>query len=447
MVFCPLGRVECESIVIWKGCSKESPNRVSEVNLKKYLIIGAVIIVVILVYQFSGIGGSSRQIPTVKVTRGQLTVSLAENGRLAAKRSVTISTPRLRYGNIQIVKLVEEGKVVNQGDFLVQFDRTDQETRLRDAKSELRIANADLEKANAQYDMDIMQLELDLKKAERSHSEKLSEAPIIRKEAELELELAEMKFESQKISLIADIDKMKVAVDKARDKKESAERDLEKMTLIAPIPGLVVLLETWKGGTMSKTQEGDSPWPGMALLELPDLSSMIVESNVSEVDVSKIEEGQPVKITLDAIPGPVFTGTISEISTLAHRKERGSQINVFDVEVLVDSADERLKPGMSAKADIIIDVHEDVLTVPIEAVFERDDTTVVYTRSGKKIPVELGARNDEAVIITSGLTEGDEVALIDPTRKAEEIGVESMDKKPKKKQPRQSTSEMIIIGG
>lgn len=415
--------------------------------MKKYLIIAAIIVVIILVIVFTGIGGTSRAIPTTKVTKGDFVVSLSENGTLAAKRSVTISAPRIR-GNLQIVKLAEEGSMVKEGDFLVQFEQTEQETRLRDAEAELKIAEANLEKARAQYDMDIMQLELELKKAERSYSEKLSEAPIIRKEAELELDLAKLKYESQKKSLTADIDKMEVEVSKARDKKESATRDLEKMTLTAPIPGLVVYLEVWKGGSVSKVQEGDAPWSGQGLIELPDLSTMIVETSVSEVDVSKVLEGQEVNITLDAIPGPVFTGVITEISTLAHRKDRSSLINVFDIEVQIDSTDGRLKPGMSAKADIIIGAHQNVLSVPIEAVFEKDDTTIVYTKSGKKIPVGVGERNDVAVIITSGLDDGDEVALVDPTRDPDEIDIESQKKSPIRQNNSSPSSRQIIrIGG
>jgi HlyD family secretion protein len=415
--------------------------------LKKYIIIGVIIVAVLVIAKLSGFGGSSREIPTTKATRGDFTVSLSENGKLAAKRSVTISAPRIR-GTLQIVKLAEEGSIVNKGDFLVQFDPTEQETKLRDAEATLKIAKADLEKAEAQYEMDVKQLELDLKKAQRNYSEKLSEAPIIRKESQLELDIAKLNFENRKKSLQADIEKMRVQVDKAQDTKERAERDLAKMTVTAPIPGLVVYLEIWKGSSMAKIQEGDSPWPGMGLIELPDLSSMIVKTSVSEVDVSKIKDGQKADIRLDAIPGPMFTGAISKISTLAHSKVRGSSINVFDVEVLFDTTDERLKPGMSAKVDLIIDKYDDVLSVPLEAIFERDDTTVVYTPGGKKIPVALGTRNDESVIVTSGLEAGDEIALVDPTRKAEEIMPSTTTReKPVKKKSRQTTTTTVIIGG
>ncbi len=415
--------------------------------MKKYIIAGVIIVAVVVIAKLSGFGGASREIPTTKAARGDFTVSLSENGKLAAKRSVTISAPRIR-GGLQIVKLAEEGSIVNKGDFLVQFDPTEQETKLRDAEAALKIAKADLEKAEAQYQMDVKQLELDLKKAERNYTEKLSEAPIIRKEAGLELDIAKLNSENRKKSLQADIEKMRVQVDKAQDTKEQAARDLDKMTITAPIPGLVVYLEIWKGSSMAKIQEGDSPWSGQGLIELPDLSSMIVETAVSEVDVSKIKEGQKANIRLDAIPGPMFTGTITDISTLAHSKLRGSTINVFDVEVLIDTTDERLKPGMSAKVDLIIDKYDDVLSVPLEAVFERDDTTVVYTPGGKKIPVALGKRNDEAVIVNSGLKAGDEVALIDPTRKAEELQPSTTGKEtPAKKKSRQTTTTTVIIGG
>ena len=414
--------------------------------MKKYLIIGGAIIVIIIVFSLFNIGGVNADIPTTKVDRGDFVVALSENGQLDAKRSMTISAPRIR-GSLQIVKLVDEGSLVQKGDFIAQFDPTEQQTKLRDAEAELRIAQANLGRANAQLEMDLKQLELDLKKSERAFAESQSEAPLVRKEAEMTLDLARLTFEQKKTMLKADIEKMQVEVDKALDKKDQATRDLENMTITAPIPGLVVYLEIWKGGNMSKVQEGDNPWGGQGLINLPDLSVMIVKTTIPEVDVSKVAKGQKVDITLDAIPGPVFSGTVSDISTLAHAKERGSQINVFDIEILIDSVDERLKPGMSAKVDIITAEYPNVLSVPIEAVFERDDTTIVYSGGGKKIPVTLGARNDMSVIISSGLDDGDEVSLLDPTKKIEDQQAPSDAGQKKPTQKKKSSSEMIIIGG
>ncbi len=416
--------------------------------MKKYIIAGGITIILLIIgYKLLGFGQSSRPIPTTRAQQGKFVVSLVANGQLDAKRSITIYAPRIR-GNLQIVKMTPEGTIVNKGDFLVQFDPTEQETKLRDATAGLKIAGANLDRAKAQYDMDVKQLELELKKTERSFSEKQSEAPVIRKEAELELDLARMKYETQKKVLESDIQKQQVEVDKAGDQKNQATRDLQNMTLTAPVPGLVVYLEIWKGSTMAKVQEGDNPWGGQGLIDLPDLTTMIVETSVSEVDVSKVQKGQTCQIRLDAIPGPLFTGHITDISTLARAKERGSRINVFDVEVLIDSTDTRLKPGMSAKVDIIISEFPDVISVPIEAVFERDDTTMVYAKGGRKIPVGLGPRNSTSVVITSGLKADEEICLVDPTRK---IGEEELTKPgtaspPQGRQGRRSEGRMIIIG-
>jgi multidrug efflux pump subunit AcrA (membrane-fusion protein) len=122
---------------------------------------------------------------------------------------------------------------------------------------------------------------------------------------------------------------------------------------------------------------------------------------------------------------------------------------VFEVEVTLDSTDERLKPGMSAKADIIIDVYEDVLSVPLEAVFERDDTTIVYTEGGKTIPVSLGARNDFGVIVTDGLEEGMEIALVDPTHEPDELESRPAEEQPgrRKKGTTTTTTKTVIVGG
>lgn len=407
----------------------------------------APIVIIFMIYQIYGFAGSSSPVPTMKVERGPFIISLAENGRLDAQKSVTISAPRIRGGS-QIVKLAEEGSIVKEGDFLIQFDPTEPETRLHEAEAEQKIAGANLERAQGQFDIDMMQLELDLKKAERLFSEKQSEAPVIRKEAELERDLAQLKYVTQKKMLQADIRKQQVEVDKATEARDRANRDLNKMTITAPIPGLVVYLEIWKGGTMEKIQEGDSPWGGQGLINLPNLSSMIVETNVSEVDVSRIKLNQRVELRLDAVPGPVFGGKVSDIGTLAHRKERGSRINVFDVEILLDSTDSRLKPGMSARVDIIIDTYEDVLSIPIEAVFDREDTTVVYDAGGDMVVVSLGLRNDNSVIITSGLNEGDEVSLVDPTRDKEDTQNSADSDTPKtQKKGRKQTTQTVIIGG
>ena len=100
------------------------------------------------------------------------------------------------------------------------------------------------------------------------------------------------KLESEVAKLEAELDKQRVEVERAREKLQAAKNDLEQMTITATIPGLVVYLEIWKGGQQAKVQEGDSPWPGQGLINLPDLTEMQVETTVSEVDIQKVQVEQ-----------------------------------------------------------------------------------------------------------------------------------------------------------
>ena len=195
----------------------------------------------------------------------------------------------------------------------------------------------------------------ELQKAQRKYDEQKHEAPKVAHEAKLELELAELNIQAKLDQLRSDVEKAELEVQRARDRVSESQRELGQLTITAPIPGMVVYLEIWKGGTMGKVQEGDSPWPGQGLINLPDLSEMIVKATVSEVDAAKIDSGQSVIIKLDAVQEKEYEGEVFKKSTLARRKDHNSKINVFDVEIALSNEDEEVKPGMSASGRVVID--------------------------------------------------------------------------------------------
>jgi multidrug efflux pump subunit AcrA (membrane-fusion protein) len=141
---------------------------------------------------------------------------------------------------------------------------------------------------------------------------------------------------------------------------------------------------------------------------------MIVNATVSEVDASQVSEGQEAIITLDAFPDAPFRGKVTRKGTLARRKEQGSKINVFDVEIAILDTDERLKPGMSASTRIVVERLEDRVSVPLEAVFEIEGRPCVYLANRKSRPVQVGRRNDMEIEILDGLTGDETVCLVDP---------------------------------
>lgn len=382
--------------------------------MKKYYYIALVVLVVLLgYYGVNAIFSKSYEIPKTQASVGEFLIALNENGQVDAKRAVTISTPRIR--GLQITWLAEEGINVKEGDPVIKFDASKQIADLSENKSNLKIRRNTLERAEKEYTIQEKQLTLNLEKARRNYDEMKHEAPRVAEESKMEFELAELNFEAKLEQLRADVDKAKVEVERAEDKLSLAQRELEQMTLRASHPGLIVYLELWKGGQMGKVQEGDSPWPGQGLVNIPDLSDMMIKTTASEVDASQVNPGQEVVITVDAFPGKKYEGVVTKKSTLARKKEMNSKINVFDVEVDIITEDPELKPGMSASSQIVIERIPEVVSIPLEAVFERDGQTVVYMGNKKRRDVVVGRKNNMMIEITDGLEAGEEICLLDPT--------------------------------
>ncbi|MFH2048088.1 MAG: efflux RND transporter periplasmic adaptor subunit [bacterium] len=383
--------------------------------MKKRYIYFAVILGVILggYLIVNAIFTKSIDIPTTYAQKGEFLIALNENGTVQATRAVTLSAPRIR--SLQITWIAPEGSTVNAGDEIIKFDATQQQADLSENESTLKIKKTALVRAKQEYTIQEKQLKLDLEKSRRNYDEKKHEAPRIAEEARMELELAELNFQAKLDQLTSDVEKAGLEVDRAQDQVNLSQHDLSQLTMKAPIPGLVVYLEIWKGGKMDKVQEGESPWPGQGLVDIPDLGEMMVETTVSEVDANKVDTGQEVVVTLDAIPDVKYTGRVTMKSTLARRKESGSKINVFDVEVKISEKDLRLKPGMSASCQIVIQRLQDIITIPIEAVFEKEGNTLVYLANKKKRDVTVGQRNDMYIEVINGLEGDEEICLVDPT--------------------------------
>jgi HlyD family secretion protein len=392
---------------------------------KKLIIRGGIILVILLVgiILIKNIFFSYRNIPTIQVQKGEFVIRLTENGKIEAKKSQKVVAPRASR-RLLITWMADEGSMVNEGDPLMIFDQTEQKDWLSKALLSLQEANANYLKAQANSELELKQLELETEKAKRNAKEKEFEAEAIKQEAIGELELAKLKLDARKKEADADLKTLKLKLEDARREKESAEKELTSTVVKAINPGLLVYLDIWKGGgSMGKPQIGDTPWPGQELMELPDLSAMLLKTQVSEVDGDKVKNDQNVYVTLDAFPDAVFEGKVTRVGTIAKRKDFQSDINVFEVEATLEGSDPKLKPGMSAKGEIIVDKIPNSMWVPIESVFEKEGKTVVYVMGRgrpKKKEVKVGKRNDTSIIVKEGLKGDELVCLQDPTQKTEE---------------------------
>jgi HlyD family secretion protein len=377
------------------------------------VIVAAIAVVgVILILSLTG----SSEPLTAQAERGEFTIKILRSGVLTARRSLTVTAPSVG-GKLLMTSLVPEGTYVVRDDFLAQFDATDFTEQLESARRELVGAAADLDLKRAQNELRVKELEADVAEKQLAVRKAAGGSAADVEKARRDADLAVARQETELKVMKAETLKEEVKIGRAEERVANAEKNIAKLTVTAPGDGIVIHEKVWRGGQQVKVQEGDSPWPGQPIMALPDLSTQYVATDIDETDIARVGVGQACFITLEAYPDTSFTGHVGTIGNLARSKYQGRGPNVFDVSVELDEKDERLRPGMIARVEILIESFEDEVSVPIEAIFEKEGATLVYVKRGRGFrprEVEVGRRNDSRIIISSGLNEGDEVALEDP---------------------------------
>jgi multidrug efflux pump subunit AcrA (membrane-fusion protein) len=183
-------------------------------------------------------------------------------------------------------------------------------------------------------------------------------------------------------------------------------------------------------GTVIKrnVEVGDSVVSGLAefgagtvLVTIGDLSRMVVKLDVNEVDIPKLSLKQLADIHLDAFPAETFKGEISFIGPMAELNDQ--KVKIFKTKVEISKADPRLRPGMTARIEVVLAEHADVIKVPIEAVFEEGDKTVAYVvAEDPKAPpvrrlVKTGLKDEVELEILDGVRPGEKLSLNKPEDK------------------------------
>jgi len=384
-------------------------------------------------------GTTEVDVAVARVRRADFIVSVKNRGEVRSVRSVLLIAPQVP--DPRIVKLAESGKPIKKGDMVVEFDGVQQEENLIEKSTDVRSADSEIVQTLAQHkienemdSMNLMQSEYNVERAklEASKAEILSEIEGAKDRIDVgvsEGELGQVKtaIQSRKISHSADRERLDQKKDKAVRDTDLAKGYLSKMVIRAPNDGIVNILPNFRaGGSFGQSpppfKEGDRAWTGAAIAEIPDLSEMRVELKLEEVDRGKLKLGQSVRVRVDAIPEKEFNAEMDWISPIAQLVFRTfPPEKLFPARATLKNLDPRLRPGMSASAEIIVDRQPNVLLIPSRASFLLNGKPTVYVQQGKQFltrTIEVGRRNDEDLVVLKGLKEGELVTLESPAEAA-----------------------------
>jgi hypothetical protein len=386
----------------------------------------------VTLYQRSATNATDR-VPTVNVERGDVPLTIFARGEVRGGNSQVLTAPMTGAAELHIRSLLQNGAPVKAGDTVVEFDTTDQEFALREAEADLEEAQQHILQASAQMAADAEENRYDLEKAQSDLELAQLEArknPILpaitAKQNDLAVTVARDKLAqlardstNKKATGEAGIQIQQAAQAKAQAKVFTAKQNIQAMTLKAERSGYVSIRTNtntnffFTGMVLPNFQVGDSVRPGMAVAEIPDLTHWEASANIAELDRGHLAAGDKVDLTVIALPGQKLHGHVTDIgSTSGSPWDRH-----FECKAALDDAPPELRPGMSARLEITTEVMKDALWLPAQALFESEGKMYVFLRTGKTFArkdVTLVRRNETRVVLT-GLRQGQEVALANPT--------------------------------
>jgi len=399
---------------------------------RAFLVTGAVLVAIAGVVSFRLRNAqAATSLPTATARKGEFLVLVRARGELTARRSVQITAP-VNVPDLQIVWMAPPGSEVKPGQVVIKFDPSAAKQQINEHTAALHSAQANLDQALAQAritaekdKLDLATATYDLEKARLEASKQAVVSVIQGEESKIESGLAQEKLNVQEATnhLHVTSDQAKVAsLTRLRD-QEVRELDITNQQLLAmevksPGNGIINILGNYSQGWMNAQpyKVGDHAAPGTLLADIPDLSTIEMESKVEEVDRGRISPGDAVLVHIDAFPEKTWNAKLSVISPLTEQNWEWPPTRSFKSYAAIEQPDKKLRPGMNASSDFVISRIPDAISVPAKALFTNQGKPIVYVKTDtgyQATSVKLRARNPDDVAI-EGIAGGTSVALVEP---------------------------------
>lgn len=381
-------------------------------------------------------------VPTHRVASENFRREVPSDGTLEAVEATPVTAPQDARMMLKIAWMVEDGSRVDGDQVVIRFDPTEMTDRLRDgldstSQARKRIGKEQATAASAQRkrDRDAAMAESEMQaSAEFASGLGDEESAIFSRneiiESQIDQALASAKMDHARAAKGIErsvssgkLDVLRVQERQAAMKVSQAEKALSLLEVSAPHAGILVAHRDWNGRVKSV---GDTVWPGQKIAEIPKDEAMEAKVFVLEADGGALEVGMKATVIIESRPDRRYAASIARIETLAQPRFKDVPVQYFTVTLSLEKTDhEVMKIGQRVRAAILV-AESEAITVPRQAVFQDGGKSHVYRRvapstakgsdqSGfEKVEVELGAGTAGRVIVTTGLDEGDEIALRRP---------------------------------
>ena len=355
-----------------------------------------------------------------KVERLDLARSVVATGKVQPVMQVEVKS---KASGIILRLPVNVGDVVRKGQIICELDKNDLQPALRGQQAALHVSEANLKSAKADYERykvdadgtDVPFLKRTLDRSRKLFADKLIAQNTL-DEAEKNYEMAVNKQQSARANLLvaaASIAKAEASLEQQQAAVARAEEDLRNATILSPMDGVVLGRDREVGDAVSSILTMGSG--ATLIMTLGDLNEIYIKGKVDESDVGRIYLGQFTRITVESFKDRKFDGKVTKISPMGTEKDN---VTTFEVRVSITNEKHLLKAQMTANAEILLEEHKKVLTIPEGAVlYNKDKTTAVEVpdatgeKGRRKIAVKTGISNGSRTEVLAGLTEGQQIIL------------------------------------
>lgn len=373
-------------------------------------------------------GGEYKSIVIYQLERKDYLDVITVTGILDAIQTHSYGCPGI-WEDVTITYLIPEGSMVSPGDTLCLLKAPEVENQYLQAVNELESARAEYNKSAADLALQYLVLESQVRNIEatteisRLDSVQMEfSSPSSRKIIELELQKAEVEKDItlKKLNFLkqineSELQKMKLRINQCENRVDQAELKLNKLAVTSTVDGCVIYEKSWTSGI--KVREGDITWGNMPLVKIPDLESMQVKLEVSEVDYKRLATEQDMTIKVDAFPEIELTGNVKFKAPVGRPVKEKSTVKIFDVTCSLDSASLSLKPGLGVTCQVLVQSIPDTIVVPMVSIFDEDSAKVVFVAEEQKFyrrEVTIANYNNKEAIVKAGLYGTETVALMKP---------------------------------